>query len=171
VQYADLPQPQVHLLFGKYIGSGVAVALAVGIVALCWRARRDSAHSERFMLVTPFILAAGLMLSPIWHIYDDVLILPAILLGFHWRDEYFHLKPFGRAVIVFSIFVLAWSWISAIVLYGVSWVSPISAPTLVFLPFYSLAFSPVCAVASLILLAWERLSRAGPDRSIADASY
>ncbi|PYR95889.1 MAG: hypothetical protein DMG12_27675 [Acidobacteria bacterium] len=104
-------------------------------------------------------MATDLALTPLWKGYDQIFLMPALLLGFRWRDEYSRLKPFGRAVIVFTLFVLAWPWVSATILYMIYRVSTV-AQSLVVAPVYLFPFAPVATLASLILLARERLSRA-----------
>jgi len=62
-------------------------------------------------------------------------------------------------VVVFTFFVLAWPWISATILYMIYRVSNV-AQSLVVAPVYLFPFAPVATLASLILIARERLSRA-----------
>ena len=160
MRYAPLPSATVQLIFGKYVGPAVGAAVLAALCVFCWKTRLDSPSTDRFKLVPPLILTIYLAVSPVWHSYDHVLLLPSALLAFRWRDEYFRLKPFGRAVLIFSIFVFSWSWISAITLYLTSHVSPALAQSLVLAPLYSTPFSPLCALASLVLIGRERLLRA-----------
>ena len=148
------------LIIADYDADG-ATACAVGMRALrLFGANVDYLVPDRFKLVPPLILTTCLAVSPVWHGYDHVLLLPSALLAFRWGNEYFQLKPFGRAVLIFSIFVFAWSWISAITLYLTSRGSPALAQSLVLAPLYAAPFSPLCALASLVLIGRERLLRA-----------
>jgi len=160
MRYAPLPSAPVQLIFGAYVGPAVGAAVLAALGVFCWKTRLDSPSTDRFKLVPPLILTIYLAVSPVWHSYDHVLLLPSALLAFRWRDEYFRLKPFGRAVLIFSIFVFAWSWISAITLYLTSRASPALAQSLVLAPLYSTPFSPLCALAGLVLIGRERLLRA-----------
>jgi hypothetical protein len=158
VRYAPLPSPTVQLIFGEYVGPAVGAAVLAGLGVFCWKSRLDSPSTDRFKLVPPLILTICLAVSPVWHGYDHVLLLPPALLALLWRTEYFRLKPFGRGVLIFSIFVLSWPWISAVILYIIYRVSNV-AQSLAIAPMYLFAFGPVAMLASLILIARERLSR------------
>ncbi len=159
MRYIPGQQPQVQFIFGKYVGAVLACALVAGLGVLCWRTRRDSVSADRFLLILPLIMATDLALTPLWKGYDQIFLMPALLLGFRWRDEYSRLKPFGRAVVVFTVFVLAWPWVSATILYMMYRMSNV-AQSLVVAPVYLFPFAPVATLASLILIARERLSRA-----------
>jgi hypothetical protein len=158
MRYAPLPSPTVQLIFGEYVGPAVGAAVLAGLGVFCWKSRLDSPSTDRFKLVPPLILTICLAVSPVWHGYDHVLLLPPALLALLWRTEYFRLKPFGRGVLIFSIFVLSWPWISAVILYIIYRVSNV-AQSLAIAPMYLFAFGPVAMLASLILIARERLSR------------
>ena len=160
MRYAPLPSATVQLIFGEYVGPAVGAVVLAALGVFCWKTRLDSPSTNRFKLVPPLILTIYLAVSPVWHSYDHMLLLPSALLAFRWRDEYFRLKPFGRAVLIFSIFVFSWSWISAITLYLTSRASPALAQSLVLAPLYSTPFTPLCALASLVLIGRERALRA-----------
>jgi len=159
LRYEPLPRVQVQVMFGNNFGTAVGVALSLALGVFCWRTRFDSASTDRFKLVPALILTTYLLVSPVWHNYDHVLLLPAALLGFHWRDRFHELKPFEGAVVGLSAVALAWQWIAALVVSVTMFVSPALAQREQILPWLSILLVPASALISLFLLARVRLRR------------
>ena len=147
----------VQLLFGRYLGGAVAVLLVLGIGLFCWSARRDAASTDRFKLAPALIFAVSLAVSPIWHEYDLMFLLPVALLAFHWRDAFGRLKPFQRAIVSVSAAGLGWQWIAAAALSAIAIASPALARNLEILPWLSVFFGPTLGLALLLLIARVRL--------------
>jgi len=159
MRYAPLPRVQVQVMFGNNLGIALGVALSLALGVFCWRTRFDSASTDRFKLVPALILTTYLLVSPVWHNYDHVILLPAALLGFHWRDRFHELKPFERAVVGLSAVALAWQWIAALVVSVTMFISPALAQREQVLPWLSILLVPGLALISLFLLARVRLRR------------
>jgi hypothetical protein len=62
------------------LGIPLAVAVAAGVTAMCWRARRNSASDELFCWTTALVLAANLLVIPTIAPYNQLLLLPGIFL-------------------------------------------------------------------------------------------
>jgi hypothetical protein len=150
----------VQLMFGSYAGAAIGVLLLLGVVLFCWKARRDVASSDRFMLAPALILAASLVSSPVWHEYDVIFLLPTVLLAFHWRDELGLLNLAERAVVGISGIALGWQWIAAVAVRAVAVASPGLAQSWRILPWLSVFLGPTCALAGLIVIARVRLTQA-----------
>jgi len=159
MRYAPLPRVQVQVMLGNNLGIALGVALSLALGVFCWRTRFDSASTDRFKLVPALILTTYLLVSPVWHNYDHVILLPAALLGFHWRDRFHELKPFERAVVGLSAVALAWQWIAALVVSVTMFISPALAQREQVLPWLSILLVPGLALISLFLLARVRLRR------------
>jgi hypothetical protein len=166
MQYAFLPKPQIQLLFGNYLGTALGTALVGGICMICWRGRHDSTDHDSFKLAPALILAAALVLSPVWHPYDNVLLLPAVLLGFHWRGEFSRMRRLGRVVLQISAGVIGWQWIAALFLLLIAIASPVLARHLVVLPGFGIILSPTFALVSLVLMARQRMFRSEHARGV-----
>jgi hypothetical protein len=154
--------PHLQLMFGAYIGGAVGIVLLVGVVLFCWKARRDAASSDRFKLASALILAVSLAANPVWHEYDLIFLLPAILLAFHWRDEFALMNFAERAVVGISGIALGWQWIAAVAVRSVAVASPELAQSWRILPWLSVFFAPTCALAGLIVIARVRLAQTRP---------
>jgi len=160
MQYAPLPPPHIQLLFGKWIGTMLGAAVLLGVGVFCWKARKDSVQSDRFLLAGPLILTASLVLSPVWHPYDQILLLPAALLGFCWRHEIAKMSAPRQLVVILSGIIVSWQWISALALSLTAIVSPNLAQGWQILPWISIVLSPTFVLVSLALIGRARLSAA-----------
>jgi hypothetical protein len=159
MKYAPLPPAQVELALGRNLGMAAGVALVLAVGMFCWSTRREPTHTNRFKLTAPLILTSSLVISPVWHNYDAMCLLPAVLLIAEWRDGYKHMKPMSRAIVGLSAVVLAWQWIAALSVSLISIASPKVAQELQILPWLSVFAGPILVLVSLVLVARVRLSR------------
>src|SRR5262249_16410801 len=80
IRYAPLTGAYVELMFGNRLGKLFGALGILGVLIFCWRSRRDACHTHRFKLAPALILAANLFITPIWHAYDHIFLLPSALL-------------------------------------------------------------------------------------------
>jgi hypothetical protein len=163
MRYSPLTGAYVELMFGKWVGKIVAALVALGTLLFCWRARRDAANTDRFRLASPLILAANLFITPVWHAYDHIFLLPPFLLLWEWREQFYCLKPVQRAIVRFSVLALVWQWFAATLAVVVVTVAPALALNLRILPYFSILLLPPVALTSLVLIGYARLSQGAPD--------
>jgi len=163
MDYAPLSPAHLQMVFGRFGGSIAGAAVMVAIAAFCWRIRRDSADSDRFKFVPALMLVTYLVISPVWHFYDYVLLLPGVLLALHWQQDSNRMRPSERAFVSISAIVLAWQWISATGLSITAAVSPAWAQKGQFLFTISMLFAPTMTAISLILIARSRFSVHRPE--------
>ena len=96
MQYAPLPGAYVELMFGSRLGKLVGILVTLGILLFCWKSRRDESHTDRFKLAPALIVSANLFITPVWHAYDHIFLLPSAILLWEWRDRFYLLKPLQR---------------------------------------------------------------------------
>ena len=163
MSYAPLPGAYVELMFGNQLGKVVGALVVFTIFLFCWKARRDAPDTNRFKLAPALILSANLFISPVWHAYDHIFLLPSAILLWEWREQFFQLKPFQRGILRFSALALIWQWFAVAVAVGIVMIAPSLALNLRILPYFSVLLLPPLALASLILVGRARLSRSvGP---------
>jgi hypothetical protein len=163
MRYSPLTGPYVELMFGKWLGKIVGALVILGIFLFCWKARRDAPNTDRFRLASTLILAANLFITPVWHAYDHIFLLPPFLLLWEWREQFYSLKPVQRAIVRFSALALAWQWFAATLALAVVTVVPRLALNLRILPYFSILLLPPAALTSLVLIGHARLSHMAPD--------
>jgi hypothetical protein len=149
----------VQLLYGAYAGGIIRVLLIVAAAVFCWVARKDSTSSDRFKLAPALLLAVTLAVSPIWHEYDLMFLLPAVLLVFQWRHEAKGLSPIQVAIAGLAAIGLGWQWIAAAALSIIAFSSPQLARSLQILPWLSVFFGPTLGLVLLGLVAGGRWRR------------
>jgi hypothetical protein len=163
MDYAPLAPTHLQMAFGRLGGSIAGAAVIVAIAALCWKIRRDPANSDRFKFVPALMLVAYLGISPVWHFYDYVLLLPGVLLALRWQQDFNRMRPSERAFLSISAIVLACQWLSAIGLWITGALAPVWAQKGHFLFTVSMVFAPTMTAISLILIAHSRFSFHKPE--------
>jgi hypothetical protein len=157
LEYNDAVPAHVQVLFGTYPGILIGFIMLSAVGVLCWTGRKDSPASDRFKLISVLVLVANLAVSPVWHEYDQMFVVPAIMLIHHWRSEFWRLHPLAQAVVSLSAIAFLWHWVSAIILVGVSVALPIVPQKWQILPWLPVFFAPTLVLASLTLVARSRL--------------
>jgi hypothetical protein len=106
--------PLTQLVLGRLLGSVVGLAMLALVSWICWRTRREPAASGNFSLVVSFVLAVTVILAPTsGAVYDQVILLPAILwLGFR-RSEILKASRPRRGLMLVAVVVLCWQWVTA----------------------------------------------------------
>jgi hypothetical protein len=163
MRYSPLTGAYVELMFGKWLGKVIGALVTLGILLFCWKARRDAPRTDRFRLASTLILAANLFITPVWHAYDHIFLLPPFLLLWEWREQFYSLKPVLRAIVRFSALALAWQWIAATIALAVVTIVPGLVLNLRILPYFSILLLPPGALISLVLIGHARLSQGVPD--------
>jgi Glycosyltransferase family 87 len=156
----------VQVIFGKYAGAAIGLALSVGAAILCWKTRKDSPSTDRFKLVPAMILAVNMAVTPLWHEYDHMFLLPAVLLIFCWRDEFYRLRPFAGAVVSLCAIAFVWQWIGALMLTVIATGFQKFARDWQILPWLPVFFGPTLVLISLAFIAWSRFHQASPDHKV-----
>jgi Glycosyltransferase family 87 len=159
MRYSPLTGAVVELMFGR-LGEFVGALVIGGVVVYCWKARRDAPNTDRFKLAPPLILSANLFVTPVWHAYDLIFLLPPVLLIWAWRSQFDQLKPVQRGILRFSALALLWQWFAAALALTIVIVDPRLALNLRILPYFSILLLPAATLTSLILIARARLSSA-----------
>jgi Glycosyltransferase family 87 len=142
----------VQVVFGKYAGAVIGLGLCAGVAIMCWKTRNDLPSSDRFRLIPPLVLAVSMAVTPLWHEYDHMFLLPAVLLIFSWRDEFRRLKPFAGAVLLLCTIIFAWQWVGALMLTVISIRFHQFAETWQILPWLPVFFAPTLVLVSLTIL-------------------
>jgi hypothetical protein len=127
------------------------IALAATIRA-CWRERREPADSAAFAFMLCLMLAVTILLLPSSSTYNQVLLLPALLLLVKdWRNIWGR-SAARRVLCALLAGLVVWPWISGVALAALSFIlRPSSFDRASALPTWTLAPMPV-AVAALMLV-------------------
>lgn len=100
-------------------GKVLAAVAVLACIWLLWRLRREPADTTEFGVATALVMALTVLVVPMYAPYNQVLLLPAILVLARDRT-YFISRPRGvRFGYVAGALALAWQWMASIGLSGV----------------------------------------------------
>lgn len=112
-QYTGGPQSTLAVLTTPGLGILLSVLLLVALAVICWRMRQVPANSPMFALVSSLVLAVTVAVIPMISLYNQILLLPAVLLlvrhgGLLWRKD-----RLTRIICVIAVLLMAWPWLGA----------------------------------------------------------
>ncbi len=137
------------------------VAFAL-LVRLCWKERTRAANTTAFARTTSMVLAFTVLLIPTDSVYNQVLLIPALLVLFEERHVLWRRSAASRLLLLTVAALVAWPWITSVALAGLSFVLPQARVEEYWtLPFWTALLIPV-GVAALMLVNADRRSFAGP---------
>jgi len=111
-------------LFAPAGAAAITLGALLALAAVCWRARLAPAESPPFMLALALALAVTVILFSILAPYNQVLLLPTVLLIMRQHREFWEKHRLRRvAFTVAAIFVL-WPWAASMVLAPASFLVP-----------------------------------------------
>jgi hypothetical protein len=100
---------------GKILAAGAVLACAVSL----WRVRGESADKENFGRATALVMALTVLVVPMYAPYNQVLLLPAILVLVRDRAFFISRSSAVRFAYLAAAFALAWQWIASLSLSGI----------------------------------------------------
>ena len=128
-----------------------------------WRERRQPANSLNFAFMLCLVLAMTVLLLPTSSTYNQVLVIPALLLLVKDRYKIWRSSPASRVLLVLLAGLVCWPWLSGLVLAVLSWALPPSSFDGVWaLPTWTLMPIPV-AVSALMLVSYYQTTFETPQ--------
>jgi len=152
-----------EVLIGTVLGTVIEVLSFALLVRVCWKSRLTPASSPAFATTTTLVLALTVLLIPTDSVYNQVLLLPAVLMLLRdWRALW------RRGIVVRLLvcavgLLVAWPWISSVVLVACSFVvSPETIQRAWALPFWTVVPTPLGVAAVMLALASHRTFAESP---------
>jgi hypothetical protein len=142
----------VDSLIGTPVSWVLELIALAAMIGACWRERRQPANSLAFVFVLCLVLAMTVLLLPSSSTYNQVLLIPALLLLVKDRHNTWRRSPASRILFALLVGLVCWPWISGVALAALSFILPPNSFDRVWaLPTWTLAPIPV-AVAALMLV-------------------
>jgi hypothetical protein len=141
----------VNWLTGRYGGTLLSGLAVVASAALLWRMRWAEADSEGFGQAVALVLSLTVLIVPMYAPYNQVLLLPAILLLIKTPRERMSSSGVMRMLYAGAGLALAWQWIASLGLTAAWFLSPAWALRGWKLPFYATFALPLLVFALLVL--------------------
>src|SRR5579863_2651812 len=112
-QYNDGAGSVLDVLVTPLWGSALAVLIMLALGVTSWKFRRASTGTPTFNLITVLVLAITVAVVPKAAPYNQVLLLPGILVVLrNWRMVWQKSRP-TRAMLIVSSAVISWPWLAA----------------------------------------------------------
>jgi hypothetical protein len=140
---------------GPWGGSAVAAIAVLACVALLWRLRHEPADSENFGSAVALVMAVTVLIVPMYAPYNQVLLVPSILLLAKERRKLISESRVVRIVYYLALFAFAWAWLASMGLTLVWFFSPAAAMDARELPLFA-TFSLPVLVFMLTLISLRR---------------
>jgi hypothetical protein len=155
----------LETLFPPIGGKLITVLLVLVVVALCWRFRKFSETQSEFQRTTALVLTSTVVIIPMIVPYNQVLLLPSLLLvARHWT-RLSNDSRLMRALAVTACLLIAWPWLAATALTFLSAITLSGDVQRAWaVPLFSSLFIPVAVIAlQLVSIATQNSER--PERA------
>jgi hypothetical protein len=143
------------------------VALAI-VILTCWRFRKAPARSREFQYTIACALAVTLIVIPMFAPYNQVLLLPAILLILREGRELWNKSRTSKGACALTVAGISWPWVASLGLLIASvWLSPESLERGWAVPLYTslaIPFVLLIQLGSLTQEAWQKTIPAAAAR-------
>jgi len=156
------------LLLSHRGGSAAATLLAIATVGVCWWFRKEPAGSVAFSAIIAGVLAVTLVIMPTIAPYNQVLLVPGLMLLLDQRGRIWALGRFARCMYRATFGLVAWPWVAALVLGLASTMVPAARVQTAWpVPLYTSIWIPVVVLICLSVLISALAKRAEPAAPIA----
>jgi hypothetical protein len=133
---------------------GVAFAAMLGA---CWNESRQDAKSRPFAFTLSLVLATTVLLVPITAPYNQVLLIPALLVLLRDRRAIWQRSAAVRVLFLTTAGLIFWPWVSSTALAGLSFALPqktVERASVV--PFWTVTQIPVAVAGLMLVLYYQR---------------
>jgi hypothetical protein len=158
-------------VFGKLIPAPWSLAplllVAAATAYVGWKNRACAARTPEFAGMAALMLVANVVLIPSYALYNQLLLLPALLWLARESQSLWQGGVIRRGLLLLVGSFLAWQWLSAVVLAGLSFLLPPAVVEKAWtLPFWTVLLLPV-GVAALVLVAHIPGAFAAHEKAVA----
>jgi Glycosyltransferase family 87 len=162
-------QSLLLMMFGRMVGSVVEFACVLAAAALAWRSRQAPSNTAEFGRATAVVLALTVVIVPMVAPYNQVLLLPAILVLLKTATSHVSILPVFRLAASIGFLLLVWPWLATMALTAAfPWLSPNLRQHLWPMPFYSNFMLPIFIFALAILDHWSHAASGLREASAAE---
>ncbi len=158
-EYAGAAGSALDVMLTPTGGKIIASIIVLGIIWACWLARRQPAESTLFVLVSSLVLAATVVIIPTFAPYNQLLLLPGILLLVRGRAEIWQTGWPQKGAVLICVLMVFWPWLATTCLTLASAVVPAGKIERAWqMPLYTSLEIPVAVLALLLIYARRMLS-------------
>jgi Glycosyltransferase family 87 len=139
----------VELLCGPVWGRMLEFLAVAAMLEICWKWRKEAANSDGFAATSALVLALTALLVPKTALYNDVLLIPAVLSLVKERRTIWRGHLAVKVILVVCAGAIVWPWIASL---GLAWSSFLWPRMLarVNAPFWTAPLIPVGVAAGIL---------------------
>lgn len=156
------------LSMGAFWGRALELLAFAVMTVACWRERRQAANTDAFAVTLSLVLAITILLVPSYGPYNQVLLIPALLIIAKERRTIWHRSIANRVLFLITASLVFWPWVSSTALAGLSFVLPQQTVERGWaIPFWTVLQIPVGVAALMLVHYYQRTftESAGPGSS------
>jgi hypothetical protein len=137
-----------------WIPRALAVATTVHVG---WKNRRLAEDTRAFAATVSVTLAVTVIVTPSYALYNQVMLLPALLMVVRDRQLLWGRNRVSRVLLSLVAILLLWPWLAGIVLAGLSFIRPLgTVETAWAVPLWTVLPLPVAAAALVLIGSYQR---------------
>jgi len=157
----------LEVLTTEFVGRILVAIVIIAVVHRCWKVRREASDTVSFALATSLVLAATIVIAPTIAPYNQLLLLPGILLLAGSQSILSSKNLSTRILFIIAAITIFWPWIAALGLTVASFILPASRVQQAWaIPFYTSIAIPLAVLALLFQYAFQIL-RSGEQTKFA----
>ncbi|HXM10248.1 MAG TPA: glycosyltransferase family 87 protein [Terriglobales bacterium] len=127
------------------------------VLGACWRERRQAATADSFAFTLSLVLATTILLVPTSSPYNQVLLIPALLLLVKMRRTIWQRGFATRVLYAITAVLIIWPWFSSTVLAALSFVLPQEVVERGWaIPFWTVTQIPLGVAALMLVHYYQR---------------
>jgi hypothetical protein len=113
-QYTGGSRSLLDVLLTPSLGRLFAAVVALAVAYVCWKRKSQPVQTSGFALSLSLVLAATVVVIPMFAPYNQVLLLPAIFLIVRSWDALWRKSAITRVVCVVAAAMVLWPWLAAL---------------------------------------------------------
>lgn len=127
------------------------------MVHIAWKNRHCAGNSSAFAAMISLALAVTLLVIPNFHIYNQVILLPALLVILRERQRIWNRDRMSRVLLWLAAILLSWPWLTSTVLACLSFILPLELLERTSkVPWWTMLLLPVAVVGLILAHLYQR---------------
>jgi hypothetical protein len=141
------------------------ILAAAAALHLCWKNRRCAEVTPAFAATASLVLAVTVIVIPSYALYNQVMLLPALLVLVRERHRIWSRNPMSRVLLSVVAILLVWPWLASITLAGLSFVLPLELVERAWaVPGWTVLSLPVGVAALMLVGSYQKPFAAPPGQ-------
>jgi len=144
-------------LIGTPWSRAAEVLAFAGMIIACWRERRQAANTDAFAFTVSLALATTVLVVPSYAPYNQVLLIPALLLVVREGRTIWQRSAASRILFMITAALVCWPWIASLSLAVLSFFLPQATVERAWaVPFWTVPQVPVGVAALMLTRYYQR---------------